>query len=106
MKENSDVANDTKTAQWNEAISPRLTSLRAWFSGPEWKDGLRNYLNQVLMQRREHLEKMENDARGDQFIKGQIAAIKEVLAIPLFIEKQLEQAEKNKKAAPSGDAGY
>jgi hypothetical protein len=108
MKEEPKVeaANVAKAAEWNAAISPRLVALRAWFSGPEWKEGISVYLNKVLMHRREHLEKIDNDARDDQFIKGQIASLKEILAIPLFIEKQIAQAEQNKKTAPSGDAGY
>lgn len=104
--ETPDTLNELKTEQWNKAISPRLVSLRAWFSSEEWTNGVRAYLSQVLVQRREHLEKLGNDPRDDQFIKGQIAAFKEVLAIPMFIEKQIEQAEKNKKAVPAGDAGY
>jgi hypothetical protein len=101
-----EVLNEIKTKAWNAAISPRLTALRAWYSGAEWKEGVSAYLNQQLLKRREHLEERGNDPRDDQYIKGQIAMLKEILAIPVFIEQQIEQAEKNKKAAPSGDAGY
>lgn len=97
--------NELKTKAWNEAISPRLIPLRAWFNSPEWKEGVRQYLNFILEQKRDTLERPEAGPT-DQFIKGQISAFKEVLALPLFIEKQIEITEKNKELVPKGDAGY
>jgi len=97
--------NELKTKAWNEAISPRLEALRAWFGGSEWKDGIRQYLNFIVEQKRDELEK-PGTVPNDQFLKGQISAFKEILNIPLFIEKQIELVEKNKQAGPSGDAGY
>ena len=97
--------NELKSNAWNEAISPRLESLRGWFGGDEWKKGIRQYLNFIIEQKRNELEK-PGTVPNDQFLKGQICAFKEVMAIPLFIEKQIEMSEKNKKAAPTGDAGY
>lgn len=101
-----DKINEEKTKQWNESISPRLESLRAWFSSDDWQKGLKVYLGNILQKRREHLEASENSALVDQFIKGQIAAFREFMAIPKFIEQQIEMIEKNKTAGPRGDAGY
>jgi hypothetical protein len=101
-----EIINDAKTKEWNQAISPRLESLRAWFSSNEWKDGVLAYLNSVLNQRREHLERKGNEFGDDQFIKGQIAMLKQIMTLPNVIEKQIELAEKNKGSGSRGDAGY
>ncbi len=92
--------NEIKTAQWNAAITPRLVALRAWYSGSEWKDGIRSYLNGVLQDRREHLEQVSNEHGADQFIKGQIVMLKQIMSIPEVIDRQIELTEKNKKNAP------
>jgi hypothetical protein len=100
------MTEEIKSKAWNEAITPRLETLRAWFGSSEWKDGVRAYLNEVLSQRREHLENKGNEHGSDQFIKGQIAMLKEIIAIPTVIDRHIELAEKNKDGAPKGDAGY
>jgi hypothetical protein len=101
-----DPVNESRTEQWNKAISPRLVSLRNWFADENWKTGVGAYLNSVLAERREHHEKENNDRDADQFIKGQIAMLKQIIDLPVVIERQIAQSEKNKNSGPTGDAGY
>ena len=101
-----DISNEQKTKEWNECISPRLESLRAWFSSDDWTKGINSYLGNVLQGRRQHLERQGNDALTDQFIKGQISMLREIMEMPSVIGKQIELVEKNKLAGPKGDAGY
>jgi hypothetical protein len=102
----TEYANESKTKQWNECISNRLEELRGWFTADSWTKGVRPYLNAILSDRREHMEKQDNEPKSDQFIKGQIAMLKQIMAIPMVIDNQIAQIEANKKVKPSGDAGY
>lgn len=100
----SEENNELKVKKWNEAISPRVTQLRSWFSQSEWTEGVRPYLNFIIETKRDELER-PGTLPNDQFLKGQISAFKELLSLPLFIEKQIEMSEKP-KPQPSGGAGY
>jgi hypothetical protein len=95
---------DIRTKKWNDSISPRITALRAWFKAPEWTEGLRPYLLFLLESDRDQLER-PGTSEHDQFIKGKVSAFKEIINLPLFIEKQIEMQEKP-APKPSGDAGY
>ena len=99
-------ANESKTKQWNECISPRLTALHSWFLSDEWLKGVRPYLNAVMEQRQGHLEELKNEVKDDYFIKGQIAMLRQIMSLPSVIDNQIKQIEENQKRKPSGDAGY
>jgi len=97
---------DQMVKEWNGTISPRLESIRAWFTADEWKKGVQAYLSNVLMHLRENLEKKDNSPALDQYTKGQIDMLKQLIRIPDVIEKQIELIAKNKESVPRGDAGY
>ena len=98
--------NESRVQYWNECISPRLEVMRSWFLSEAWKKGLHPYMNLMLGQRRDHLERQANDTASDQFIKGQIAMLKQIMGIPDVINNQIEQIKANQEKGPSGDAGY
>lgn len=98
--------NEAKTKDWNESISPRLESLRSWFNDDNWKQGAGAYLKSQLARRQQHLEAIENDPRSDQFIKGQISMLRQILALPDVIDRQIELLSKATTHHPKGDAGY
>lgn|SRR5262249_27693162 len=98
--------NQQMVQEWNESISPRLESIRAWFSSDEWKKGVQAYLSNVLLHLREELEKKDNTPALDQYTKGQIDMLKQLIRIPDVIEKQIELIAQNKASGPRGDAGY
>jgi hypothetical protein len=102
-----EILNDAKTKAWNQSISPKLESLRAWFSGPEWKDGVGNYLRFVTQQQTQNLVRGCKTRDEDQYLRGLIAGLQQVVEMPQAIERQIELIEQNKKQAESrGDAGY
>lgn len=98
--------NEVRAAEWNKCISSRLEAMRSWYAHDEYRKGLFPYLMTMLSQRREHLEKKGNNAGDDQFIKGQIAMLKELMDIPATIDRQIALTEEAKKSHPSGEAGY
>lgn len=94
--------NEIAVKKYNESIAPRAKSIVAWFKNPEWTEGVRPYYSYLLETYRDELEK---PGTTNEFTKGQISVLKEILNFPSFIERQVEMSEKP-QPHPQGDAGY
>jgi|SRR6476660_2867387 len=100
------IINDAKTDAYNQHISNRLESLRGWTAGDEWAKGFHAYHSAALAQLLRHLIHGCKTRDEDQFLRGKIAAMEEVIGFRDMILRQIEAVERNKDRGPKGDAGY
>ena len=101
-----DKLNNARAREWNHTISPRLAALHSWFLADEWQKGIGAYLCYMLEEKRLMLEGVSTPDTSLDFIRGQIFMLREFLALPAVIDRQIEMIEKNLDAGPKGDAGY
>lgn len=101
------IINEARTNAWNEFITPRLESMRGWMSGDEWQKGFVAYHNSVIAQLLDKLVTGCKSREDDQFVRGQIAVLKQVVGFKEMVLRQIDAIERNKKADESrGAAGY
>ena len=101
------IINEARTNAWNEFVTPRLESLRGWMAGDEWQKGFVAYHNSVIAQLLDRLVTGCKSREEDQFVRGQIATLRQVVSFREMVTKQIDAIERNKKADESrGSAGY
>ena len=97
--------NELKATGWNKYISPRVESLRGWFSSSDWTTGISPFLQEQLAILQKQLNAGQPSQRQEDIIRGRLLAIQEFLDLPATIENQIALGNK-KKVKPQGDAGY
>jgi hypothetical protein len=101
------IINEARTNAWNENVTPRLESLRGWMAGDEWTKGFVAYHNSVIAQLLDKLLTGCKTRDDDQFVRGQIAVLKQVVSFRDMVLKQIDAIERNKKSDDTrGQAGY
>lgn len=98
---------------WNECIKPRLESIRGWYTDGAWTAGVAPYLRNRLNMYIDQLVQ-GNSTRTheqDRFMAGQIAMMKEILAMPEAVGRAIEVIDKNKEQQEKlkksiGKSGY
>lgn len=102
-----EIINQARTDAWNETITPRLESLRGWTAGDEWAKGFLPYHQAALSRLLDQLVTGCKDRDEDMFVRGKIAAMKEIVGFRDMILRQIKAIEENKKKDESrGQAGY
>jgi hypothetical protein len=103
----ADVLNEMKAKAWNESIAPRGAQLRSLLKTDEWLNGIAAWLS---FQERELDRKLRFGCKtrdDDQFVRGQLAMLVEILDIPRKLEViQARNDQQKKHAASRGQAGY
>lgn len=106
---NADIKqiNELKAKSWNDAIMPRLEAVRSYLTADQWNKGVGAWLKDVDRQLTEKLKFGCKSREDDQFVRGQLAMLKEILDVPVVIDKIIAEQENQKKQANSrGPAGY
>jgi hypothetical protein len=100
----AEVLEKTGSDEWNTAISSRLEPMRSFFLGEQWQKGINPFLRAVLGN---GLRKFLREGGNADYLRGFIAALEMVLALPASVEAQIQrEAGKKKTGTPRGDAGY
>lgn len=95
------------TKEWNESLSKRLESLRAYLDADEWKKGVSVYLKAVQAGSMAKLLNEQMSQDGYQYMRGFIAALRLVICLPQSIEGQIQNEQNSKeKGISAGNAGY
>lgn len=104
MKEKpvSDVVNELKSQAWNEAIAPRAEALLSYLRADLYQKGFLNYYKSVEKLGERKLLTGCKTEREDNFMRGYLVAIKELLAFP----EQIESFVEAKKSPPVGPSAY
>jgi hypothetical protein len=108
-----DIANELKAKSWNECVVPRLESIRAWFASSDWTEGLAPHYREAQSRFMDYLLQGNSTLTHEQekFLLGELAQIREFLALPETILKNImlrdrNQAEAEKRSKSVGKAGY
>jgi hypothetical protein len=113
MSEATNPIDEAGAKSWNECIKPRLESIRGWYTDGAWHSGVAPYLRNRLNLYVDQLVQ-GNSTRTheqDRFMAGQIAMMKEILALPDMIDRAIDTIEKLKaqekqRTESVGKAGY
>lgn len=101
------AVNDAKANAWNQTIMPRAEAISAYLKADQWTKGVGAWLKAVNLRLVEVLKRGCKSRDDDQFIRGQLAMLDEIMDLPAMIEKILTEKENQKKQADSrGAAGY
>lgn len=101
------VVNDIKIAAWNKSIAPRAPSLLSYLSAGEFVEGILPWWRSIEHDLLQKLVVGCKDRDTDQFVRGQIAMIQELIDLPNRIDATIRAKEDSeKKAASRGTAGY
>lgn len=101
------IINEARTNAYNEHISTRLESLRGWTAGDEWAKGFVPYHNSVIAQLLDKLLTGCKTRDEDQFVRGQIAVLKQIVGFRDMVLRHIDAIERNKnKDDERGAAGY
>ena len=107
MADKPELINEIKAKAWNEAITPRAPGLLSYLSADEWQKGILAWLLLVEKQMTQKLKFGCKTREEDQFVRGQLAVLEEIINLPNAIQATIDQAEASKKhAASRGRAGY
>ncbi len=101
------IINDIKIQAWNEAITPRAPALLSLCSSDEFQNGILPWLRSVEKQMTQKLKFGCKTREDDQFVRGQLAILEEIINLPAALKAQIENAAvKQKQAESRGTAGY
>lgn len=102
-----EVLAKTGTKEWNESIASRLELMHGYLAQEAWTKGINPYLSAVVGNGiRKFLREKSTQSDAD-YLRGFVAGLELVLALPASIEGQISREEDKKKAGPpKGDAGY
>jgi hypothetical protein len=107
MTDFEDALNKSKTEAWNRHLSSQLEAMRSWLNSPQWEKGFRAYLSSLLALQLTQLVAGTGNRDNDQFLRGQIANLREIMDFKETIEKQALSIERQQASnAGRGDAGY
>lgn len=98
------ILNDIKSKAWNESIAPRTVAVRDYFKAEQWTLGVGAWLKSVESALIDKLMFGCKTRDEDQFVRGQIAMLREICDLPAKIDS-LENQKKS-KSVPTGTAGY
>jgi hypothetical protein len=86
----SESQDELKAKAWNESIVPNLEMIRAWFSMDAYTKGVLPYLKYCEARFLDKLISSEDRTREqERFLAGEIAYLREFLAMPKAIENNI-----------------
>ena len=106
--EQAQTKNSERGNAWNVYISPRLVALRSHFADAAWKEALYPYMKLIYDQQVDGLIHARGGKPGDDdYLRGRISMLSELMALPEAVEKMLAAKDAAKKKEVSrGQAGY
>ena len=102
-----EIVNEAKAKSWNEAIAPRAPALLSYLAADEWVKGVSSWMKFFEAELVTKLKFGCKTRDDDQFVRGQLAILHDILTLPQQIENYLNALEEKKKQSASrGPAGY
>lgn len=102
-----EIVNEAKAKSWNEAIAPRAPALLSYLAADEWVKGISAWLRFFDGEMTTRLKFGCKTRDDDQFVRGQLAVLHDILTLPQQIENYLDAIkEREKQSASRGPAGY
>lgn len=90
--------NEAKTNAWNKHISAKLEAVQVWL---KQDPGVWAYLTAQMQTQVDQLIRGCSSRDDDQYVRGRIAMLREIIHLPEGIAAQLEAADHNRKLQAS-----
>jgi hypothetical protein len=101
--------NEIKAQSWNECIVPNLDAVAQWLAHPQWNEMVARYLKTVEERFiAELISSKDRTREQERFLAGEIAMLREIIALPHAVRNSIKQKETAKKQESSRDpkTGY
>jgi hypothetical protein len=93
------VLRETGSKEWNESIDSRLEQMRGYLAQEAWTKGITPYLSALVGNL---LRKFLKEGGDAEYMRGYIAALELVLALPVSVEGQIQREQnKGKSGGPT-----
>lgn len=81
-----DALNEIKAAAWNQSMAPRLPAISSYLKADEWVKGIGAWLAETKEQMLQKLITGCKSRDEDQFVRGQLAMLVEILELPQEVD--------------------
>ena len=103
----AEVLAKTGSEEWNTSISCRLEAMKGFLAQEQWTKGITPYLSAIIGSGIRKFLRAKSTQQDSDYLRGFVAALEIVLALPASVEGQIQSEEDRKKAGPpKGGAGY